>query len=215
MTEPLLQDLFNSIANGQRAQVPQQVRAALDANLDPVTILNGAMIPAMREVGLRYQCGEYYIPELMIAARAMQDGIAVLQPRLVESHAKPVGKVMMGTVSGDLHDIGKNLVAMMLQGAGFQVEDLGVNIPPDKFVRAVQNSSPDILGMSALLTTTMPQLKLTLDALRDAGLREQVKVMIGGAPVTDEYASSIGADGFAPDASRAVGVALSLLARPL
>lgn len=214
MTNPILQDLYNSIANGQRAQVPQQVRAALEANLDPVTVLNDAMIPAMREVGQRYQSGEYYIPELMIAARAMQDGIAVLQPRLVETHAKPVGKVMMGTVSGDLHDIGKNLVAMMLQGAGFQVEDLGVNIPPDKFVRAVQKSSPDILGMSALLTTTMPQLKLTLDALRDAGLRQQVKVMIGGAPVTDEYARSIGADGFAPDASRAVDVALTLLAHP-
>lgn len=211
MTEPILQELFDNIVNGQRALVPKQVQAALDAKIEPSTILNEAMIPAMQEVGKRFQDGDYYIPELMIAARSMKDGIAVLKPRLVETHVQAVGKVMLGTVSGDLHDIGKNLVGMMLQGAGFEVQDLGVNIPAEKFVSAVRAASPDILGLSALLTTTMPQLRATLQALDEAGLRDQVKVMVGGAPVTDEYARSIGADGYAPDASRAVGVAVNLL----
>ena len=214
MAQSILQPLYDSIVNGRRAEVKGQVRAALDAGLAPLTILDDAMIPAMREVGRHFECGEYYIPELMIAARAMQDGIAVLQPRLVETHVRSVGKVVLGTVSGDLHDIGKNLVALMLQGAGFEVLDLGVNLAPEKFVRAVRTAAPDIVGLSALLTTTMPQLQLTIEALQQAGLRGRVKVMVGGAPVTAEYASKIGADGFAPDASRAVGVAISLLARP-
>jgi 5-methyltetrahydrofolate--homocysteine methyltransferase len=212
MAQPILQSLYDSIVQGRRSAVKGQVQAALDAGLAPLTILDDSMIPAMQQVGRRFECGEYYIPELMIAARAMQDGIAVLQPHLVETHVRSVGKVLLGTVLGDLHDIGKNLVALMLQGAGFEVHDLGINLPPDKFVQAVRATAPDIVGLSALLTTTMPQLKLTIDALQAAGLRARVQVMVGGAPVTAEYAHLIGADGFAPDASRAVAVALSLCA---
>jgi 5-methyltetrahydrofolate--homocysteine methyltransferase len=156
--------------------------------------------------------GEFYVPEMLIAARAMQNGLALLKPHLQESDVKPAGKVVIGTVKGDLHDIGKNLVAMMLEGAGFEIYDLGTDVSPQKFIETARSVNADIVAMSALLTTTMTNMKVTIDALAEAGLRRSLKVMVGGAPITDQYAAQIGADGYAVDASRAVSLAKSLLA---
>jgi 5-methyltetrahydrofolate--homocysteine methyltransferase len=183
----------------------------VDSGLPPAKVLNEGMIPAMAEVGRLFEQGEYFVPEMLIAARAMKQGLAILKPHLVRADVKPVGKVAAGTVKGDLHDIGKNLVTLMLEGAGFEIHDLGVDVTPAKFVEAVRSSGVDIIAMSALLTTTMPQMKETVEALKAAGLRDRVKVIIGGAPVTETYAQSIGADGYAPDASQAVTLAKSLL----
>ncbi len=210
--EPTLQALYDSILNGDNGQVPRQVQAALDAGIDPARILNEAMIAAMGEVGRLYEEGEYYVPEMLIAARAMQSGLAVLKPYLAQADVQSPGRVAIGTVRGDLHDIGKNLVAMMLQGAGFEIIDLGADVAPERFVAAVEQQGVHIVALSALLTTTMPNMKVTIDALKAAGVRDQVKVMIGGAPVTEAYAKQIGADGYAPDASRAVTLARSLIA---
>jgi len=170
-----------------------------------------AMVSAMGEVGRLFEEGEYFVPEMLIAARAMKTGMEILKPELVEADFQPAGKVIAGTVKGDLHDIGKNLVCMMLEGAGFQVIDLGSDVSPEAFVNAVQEHHPDFLAMSALLTTTMPNMQNTIEALVAAGVRNDVKVLIGGAPITDSYAEKIGADGYAPDASRAVKLALSLV----
>ncbi len=209
--EPTLQALYDSILNGDNGQVPGQVQAALDAGIDPARILNEGMIAAMGEVGRLYEEGEYFVPEMLIAARAMQTGLAILKPYLAQADVQSPGRVAIGTVKGDLHDIGKNLVAMMLQGAGFEIIDLGANVAPEKFVAAVEEQGVHIVALSALLTTTMPNMKVTIEALKAAGLRDQVKVMIGGAPVTETYARQIGADGYAPDASRAVALARSLI----
>jgi 5-methyltetrahydrofolate--homocysteine methyltransferase len=168
----------------------------------------------MAEVGRLFESGEFYVPEMLVSARAMQTGMAVLKPHLIEANIQPAGKVAIGTVKGDLHDIGKNLVVMMLEGAGFEIQDLGTDVAPEKFVAAVQVGGVDILALSALLSTTMFYMKATIDALNDAGVRRQIKVMIGGAPITDEYSRQIGADGFAPDASRAVTLAKLLLTAP-
>lgn len=203
--------LYEAILNGQQKQAIAGVQAALDAGVDPIVILNEGMIAAMKQVGKLFEDGEYFVPEMLIAARAMQSGLALLKPRLVQSDYKPVGKIVMGTVKGDLHDIGKNLVAMMLEGAAFEIVDLGADVSPEKFVDAVKTHQPNLVGMSALLTTTMPSMKTTIDALTAAGMRDRVKVIIGGAPVTEAYAKQIGADGFAPDASRAASVAKSLV----
>jgi 5-methyltetrahydrofolate--homocysteine methyltransferase len=165
----------------------------------------------MTEVGRRFEEGEYFVPEMLISARAMQSGLAILKPLLVASEVAATGKVVIGTVKGDLHDIGKNLVGMMLEGAGFELVDLGTDIGPEQFVQAVRDHQPDLLGMSALLTTTMPSMKTTVDALVEAGVRDRVKVIVGGAPVTQEYATGIGADGFAVDASRAATLAKALV----
>ncbi len=165
----------------------------------------------MTEVGARFERQEFYVPEMLVAARAMQSGLAILKPQLVEGGIKAVGKVVLGTVKGDLHDIGKTLVGMMLEGAGFEIVDLGTDVPPAKFAEVARSSGANIVGMSALLTTTMQNMRATVEALEDMGIRQQVKVMIGGAPVTDAYAKEIGADGYAPDASRAVALAKSLL----
>jgi len=191
--------------------VAADVQVALDAGADPAELLNKGMIAAMAEVGRLFEIGEYYVPEMLIAARAMQAGLAILKPHLLEADVKSAGKVAIGTVKGDLHDIGKNLVSMMLEGAGFEIKDLGTDVTPEKFVDAVKTGGVDIIALSALLTTTMPNMKATIEALKTAGIREKVKVMIGGAPVTDSYAQQIGADGYAPDASRAVALAKSLL----
>ena len=169
------------------------------------------MIAAMKEVGRLFEEGDYFVPEMLIAARAMQAGMALLKPHLLSSEVKSAGRVAIGTVKGDLHDIGKNLVALMLEGAGFEVIDLGVDVPPEKFVDAITNSGADIVAFSALLTTTMPNMKVTIDAIQAAGLRDKVKVIIGGAPVTQAYADQIGADGYSADASRAVSLAKSLM----
>ncbi len=191
--------------------VQQKVTAALDGNIDPTIILNDGMIAAMAEVGHRFENGDYFVPEMLIAARAMQTGMTILKPKLQQADVKAIGTVVIGTVKGDLHDIGKNLVSMMLEGAGFEIKDLGTDVSPDKFVNAARENKAQIVAMSALLTTTMPNMKTTLEALKEAGIRDQVKVMIGGAPVTENYTNHIGADGYAPDASRAVTVAKSLL----
>jgi 5-methyltetrahydrofolate--homocysteine methyltransferase len=206
-----LQELYDAIMNGDAGSTPGLVQQALDAGMEPATILNQGMISAMAKVGQLFEEGEFFVPEMLIAARAMQAGLAVLKPQLMNSDVQSAGKVVVGTVKGDLHDIGKNLVAMLLEGAGFEVIDLGADVSPEKFVEAVKANQADIVGLSALLTTTMPMMKNTIDALKAAGVREQIKVMIGGAPVTQGYAEQIGADGYAPDASRAVAVAKSLL----
>jgi len=211
MEESLLEDIRSGIITGNAKLVQEKVQAALAAQLPPGQILNEGMIAAMREVGRLYEQGEYFVPEMLIAARAMKQGLALLKPHLISANVKPVGKVVAGTVQGDLHDIGKNLVALMLEGAGFEIFDLGADVSPQKFVDAVRANAPDVVAMSALLTTTMPRMKDTMEALKAVGLREQVKVMIGGAPVTEAYAREIGADGYGSDASQAVSVARSLI----
>jgi 5-methyltetrahydrofolate--homocysteine methyltransferase len=209
--EEVLQNIFNGILEGDRETVRSNVQQAIDAKMAPAVILNDGMVSAMAEVGKRFEEGEYYVPELLIAARAMKTGLALLKPLLQLAKVKAAGKVAAGTVKGDLHDIGKNLVCMMLEGAGFEIMDLGTDVSPEKFVDAVQNGKADIIALSALLTTTMPNMQTTIEALKTAGLRSQAKVIIGGAPVTDSYARQIGADGYAADASRAVALAKSLM----
>ncbi|WKZ35248.1 MAG: corrinoid protein [Anaerolineales bacterium] len=209
--EEVLKKLFDAVLEGDFEGVTSNLQAALDAKLDPTVILNDGMVAAMREVGCRFEAGEYYVPEMLIAARAMQSGMAILKPHLQKTDNKSSGKVVIGTVKGDLHDIGKNLVGLMLEGAGFEVRDLGVDVPIEEFIRVVQEEKPDIVAMSALLTTTMQMMEQTIEAFEAAGLRDKVKFIIGGAPVTETYATQIGADGFSSDASRAVNVAKSLI----
>ncbi len=207
----LLQTIYNTVLEGEKSEIPGEVQAALDAKIDPAVILSEGMIAAMKEVGRRFEEGDYFIPEMLVSARTMQAGLAVLKPALAGSNVQAAGKVAIGTVKGDLHDIGKNLVAMMLEGAGFEVLDLGVDVTPEKFLAAVKEQGAQIVAMSALLTTTMPVMETTIHALEAAGLRGRVKVMIGGAPVNQAYADKIGADGFSIDASRAVALAQSLM----
>lgn len=208
-----MQAIFDGILEGDRDIVTAQVTAALGAGTPPAVILNESMVAAMAEVGRRFEIGEYFVPEMLIAARAMKEGLAILKPRLLEAKVEPIGRVVVGTVKGDLHDIGKNLVGMMLEGAGFEIIDLGTDVAPDQFVEAVKEKHPQIIGLSALLTTTMPSMKTTIEALKAANARSQVKVMIGGAPVTQKYADEIGADAYAPDASSATARARALLGR--
>jgi 5-methyltetrahydrofolate--homocysteine methyltransferase len=209
--EPVISEIFEAILEGQQKKAIEKVNQALAENVDPSVILNEGMVKAMAEVGRLFEEGEYFVPEMLIAARAMQSGLAILKPHLAQADVKSSGKVVAGTVKGDLHDIGKNLVAMMLEGAAFEIVDLGSDVSPDKFVEAVRSSGADIVAMSALLTTTMPNMKTTIEALEAAGLRDKVKVIVGGAPLTPEYAKQIGADGYAADASRAVALAKSLI----
>ncbi len=209
--EPLIKEIYTHIMEGEAEVAKEKVQAALKAGIQAPVILNEGMIAAMGEVGRLFEEGEYFVPEMLIAARAMQMGLAVLRPYLKESDVRSAGKVVIGTVKGDLHDIGKNLVAMMLEGAGFEIIDLGTDVAPERFVVAVREHSAQVLALSALLTTTMPSMKATIEALTAAGIRDQVKVMIGGAPITQDYANQIGADGFSPDASRAVATAKSLV----
>jgi 5-methyltetrahydrofolate--homocysteine methyltransferase len=204
-------EIFDAIVAGAVAEVKEKVPAALEAGLDPTAILNEGMIAAMREVGARFETGEYFVPDMLLAARAMQAGLNTLKPHLPKSDASTAGKVVIGTVLGDIHDIGKNLVGLMLGGAGFTIIDLGTNVAPEQFVKAVRERGPDILALSALLTTTMLAMKTTIEALKEAGLRDKVKVVVGGAPITEAYALKIGADGFAPDASRAVALVNALV----
>lgn len=211
--EEVLQKLFDAVLEGDFDGVKTNVTAALEAGLDPNAILNDGMIAAMREVGVRFEAGEYYVPEMLIAARAMQSGMTLLKPHLQKTEQKSNGRVLMGTVKGDLHDIGKNLVGLMLEGAGYEIIDLGVDVPAEEFVKKAMELKPDIIGMSALLTTTMASMKTTLDALDAAGLRRNIKVIVGGAPVTEAYAQHIEADGFSPDASRAVNLVNELLGK--
>lgn len=205
----ILQQIFQGILDGEQDLVAERVMAALQAGTPPRTILDEGMLAAMEEVGRRFEEGEFYVPEMLISARAMKAGLEKLQPNLKEANVQAVGRVAIGTVRGDLHDIGKNLVRIMLEGAGFKVEDLGVDVPPEAFVAAAEDV--DLIALSALLTTTMGNMKGVLDALDAAGRRPKVKVIVGGAPVTEGFARLIGADGYAPDASQAVTLAKSLV----
>jgi 5-methyltetrahydrofolate--homocysteine methyltransferase len=207
-----IEGIYNAVVEGQHKAVVQKVQEALDVGAAADVILNEGLVKAMAEVGRLFEEGEFFVPEMLIAARAMQAGLGLLKPHLVEANVQSAGKVVLGTVKGDLHDIGKNLVSMMLEGAAFEIVDLGADVPPEKFVDAVQSSGAQIVAMSALLTTTMPNMKTTIEALEAAGLRGKIKVIIGGAPITASYAKQIGADGYAPDASRAVTLAKALLA---
>jgi 5-methyltetrahydrofolate--homocysteine methyltransferase len=208
----LLDAVRKAIIEGQAKEVEVQVQAALDSGLAATSILYDALIPAMAEVGRLYEQGEYFVPEMLISARAMKAGLGLLKPHLVGADVKPVGKVAIATVQGDLHDIGKNLVSLMLEGAGFEIVDLGVNAQPEKFVDAVRDQQVNVVAMSALLTTTMTRMKDTIQALQAANVRDQVKVIIGGAPITQAFADEIGADGYAADASQAVTLTKRLLA---
>jgi 5-methyltetrahydrofolate--homocysteine methyltransferase len=209
----LIDEIFNAVLAGDQDTAEAKVRQAVDVPLKPEDILKQGLVAAMREVGDRFERGEYYVPEMLIAARAMQTGLNVLKPQLVEADIQPAGRVVIGTVKGDLHDIGKNLVGMMLEGAGYEIVDLGTDVAPESFAHAVREQNADFVGLSALLTTTMPEMKNTIEALEDLDVRENVRVIIGGAPITQDYADDIGADGYAPDASRAVAMARSLLER--
>jgi 5-methyltetrahydrofolate--homocysteine methyltransferase len=209
MTERL-EDIYEGILDGDRDAVTEGVQQALDDGVSPEKILKEGLIAAMGEVGRLYEEGEYFVPEMLIAARAMQAGLQLLKPHLVDTDIKPTGKVVIGTVQGDLHDIGKNLVAMMMEGAGFEIVDLGTDVAASEFVKAVTENDANIVALSALLTTTMPQQQSVIDALVEAGMRDQVKVLVGGAPVTADYATKIGADGYAPDAGQAAQLAKKL-----
>jgi 5-methyltetrahydrofolate--homocysteine methyltransferase len=207
----LLDDLRQSIIDGDMHSTQALVPEALAEGISPEQILKDGLISAMGEVGARFENGEFYVPEMLISARAMKSGLALLRPHLVAANVRAVGKVVIGTVQGDLHDIGKNLVGMMLEGAGFEVIDLGADVSAEKYVAAAQEHQPDLIACSALLTTTMPHMQNIIQQLDEAGLRPQVKVMIGGAPVTDAYARQIGADGYAPDAAAAASLAKALV----
>lgn len=205
-----IQTIYDNVIEGQAPEVEAGVKAALGQGLAAEMILKDGLIAAMDEVGRRFEEGDFFVPEMLIAARAMQSGLQLLKPHLVDGGVEAAGRVAIGTVKGDLHDIGKNLVAMMLEGAGFEVLDLGTDVAPEKFVNAAKEGA-QVIGMSALLTTTMANMQNTIVALEQAGLRSQVKVIIGGAPVTEAFAEKIGADAFAPDASSATRKVRQLL----
>jgi 5-methyltetrahydrofolate--homocysteine methyltransferase len=202
--------LYRAILTGDAKTAKEVTAAALAEGMDPLALVQETMMPAMDEVGKKFEANEYFVPELLLAARAMKSSLELIRPLLAAGGVEPAGRVAIGTVKGDLHDIGKNLVAALLEGGGFEVIDLGVNVDPAKFVRAVKEKGAQILALSALLTTTMPAMKTTIEALKQAGLREQVKVMIGGAPVTENYAKEIGADGYSKNAASAVELARGL-----
>jgi 5-methyltetrahydrofolate--homocysteine methyltransferase len=209
--EEILKGLYDDTLVGNAPSVKALVEQGLESDLDPSAMLYDALIPSLEEVGARFERGDYFVPEMLIAARAMQGALDILRPLLAETGAKQVGTFLMGTVKGDVHDIGKNLCNIMLEGAGFTVIDLGVNVAPEVFVEKISEHSPDIVGFSAFLTTTMPMFKANINALDKAGVRDDVIVMVGGAPVTQEYADAVGADGYSADASSAVKKAKALI----
>lgn len=206
-----LNKLHEAVLNGDAKTAVAVTKEALEAGADPMVLVTQYMVPAMDEVGRRFECEEYFVPELLLAARAMKGSLELIRPLLAERGAEPVGRVVIGTVKGDLHDIGKNLVSSMLEGAGFEVTDLGADVPPEKFVAAAKEKNADIVALSALLTVTMPMMRTTIAAIEAAGIRDNVKVMVGGAPVTEQYAKEIGADGYSDNAGGAVQVARSLV----
>jgi methylmalonyl-CoA mutase cobalamin-binding domain/chain len=211
--DELLTELYDKTLTGNGPAVLELTRTGLEQGLGPETLLYEALIPALEEVGARFERGDFFVPEMLIAGKAMAGALEILRPLLAETGAETIGTVVIGTVKGDVHDIGKNLVNIMFEGAGFQVIDLGVQVSPEKFVDAVKVHKPDIVGFSAFLTTTMPMFKANINALTKAGLRDRVIVMVGGAPVTQEYADVVGADGYAADASAAVVKAKELIRR--
>jgi len=210
--DELLRRLYDLTLVGNGPEVLSLTRSGLDAGLGPETLLYEALIPALEEVGARFERGDFFVPEMLIAGKAMAGALEILRPLLAETGAETIGRIVMGTVKGDVHDIGKNLVNIMFEGAGFEVIDLGVQVAPERFAEAVVEHKPDIVGFSAFLTTTMPMFKANINVLQKQGLRDQVIVMVGGAPVTQEYADAVGADGYAADASAAVVRAKELLA---
>ncbi|MDQ3465781.1 MAG: corrinoid protein [Actinomycetota bacterium] len=209
--EELLQELYDRTLVGNAPAVAELTRIGLELGMTPTSLLYDALIPSLEEVGARFERGDFFVPEMLIAGRAMSGALTILRPLLAETGAQMVGTFLMGTVKGDVHDIGKNLVNIMLEGAGFHVIDLGVQVAPEKFVAAIEEHKPDIVGFSAFLTTTMPMFKANINALQKAGLRDSVIVMVGGAPVTQEYADAVGADGYASDASQTVKRAKDLM----
>ena len=202
-----LKKLYEAVVSGDAKATQALTQQALAEGVDPLKLVNEQMVPAMDEVGRRFEANEYFVPELLISARAMKAALELIRPILTARGDKPVGRVAIGTVKGDLHDIGKNLVASLLEGGGFEVIDLGVNVPPEKFIASINEKQATIIAMSALLTTTMPAMKTTIDALKQAGVRSKVKVLIGGAPITQKYADEIGADGYRENAVGAVALA--------
>jgi len=206
-----VENVYEAVVAGDADAAATHVQTALDAGVAPAKILGEGCIAAMGHVGRQFEQGEAFVPEMLIAARAMQTSMNILRPHLAEDEIVSSGKVVVGTVAGDLHDIGKNLVGIMMEGAGFEVVDLGTDVEPEVFIEAVRKHEPDLIGMSALLTTTMPSMTSTIETLTEAGLRDRVKVLVGGAPVTQQFADEIGADGFAPDASSAARKAKELL----
>jgi corrinoid protein of di/trimethylamine methyltransferase len=207
-----LKKLYEAVLNGDNKTSVVITKEAIAENVDPMELITKHMIPAMDEAGRRFECSEYFVPELLLSARAMKSALELLRPLLAASGAQPVGRVVIGTVKGDLHDIGKNLVASMLEGSGFDVHDLGTDVAPEKFIQAVQEHLPHVVCLSALLTVTMPAMKATISALEGAGLRGKVKVLVGGAPVTQQYAQQIGADGYGENANTAVTLARRMIA---
>jgi len=210
---PDLTKLYEVILNGDSKSAIAITKQALEEGADPIEIVNQHMIPAMDEAGRRFECEEYFVPELLLAARAMKGALELIRPLLAARGDEPVGRVVIGTVKGDLHDIGKNLIASMLEGGGFEVIDLGTDVSPEKFVQTVRERHPNLVCLSALLTVTMPSMKTTIDALKSAGLRDQVRVLVGGAPVTEQWAKEIGADGYGSNAAAAVPLARSVLGK--
>ena len=205
-----LHALHQAILTGNADAAKTLTQEALTDGAEPLALVQEVMMPAMDEVGKKFEANEYFVPELLLAARAMKACLELIRPLLAAGGIEPVGKIVIGTVKGDLHDIGKNLVAAMLEGGGYEVTDLGVNVDPAKFVRAIKEKGAGIVALSALLTTTMPAIKTTIDAIRTAGLRDSVKIMVGGAPVTEAYAREVGADGYSPNAAGSVMLARGL-----
>jgi 5-methyltetrahydrofolate--homocysteine methyltransferase len=202
-----LQPLYQSVLTGDAKTARATTDKALANGVDPLKLVQDFMMPAMAEVGRRFECNEYFVPELLLAARAMKAALDPIRPLLAARGAKPAGRVVMGTVKGDMHDIGKNLVIAMLQGGGYEVTDLGVDVPPEKFIQRINEENPDIVAMSALLTTTLPAMKTAIEAFKQAGVRDKVKIIVGGAPLTQKYADEIGADGYSETAAGAVALA--------
>jgi corrinoid protein of di/trimethylamine methyltransferase len=207
-----MSELYDAIVNGNAPAAAEAARQALEAGVTALDLVQSHMVPAMDEVGRRFECEDYFVPELLLAARAMKAALALIRPLLASSGAEPAGRVVIGTVKGDLHDIGKNIVASMLEGGGFEITDLGADVAPEKFVNAVRANRANLVCLSALLTVTMPAMKTTIEALSAAGLRGQAKIMVGGAPVTQRYADEIGADGYGENAAVAVALARKLCA---
>ncbi|MBP7949434.1 MAG: corrinoid protein [Verrucomicrobiales bacterium] len=210
--QPDLELLFEAVLHGKAADARSLTERTLAAGGDPLEVVNRAMMPAMDEVGRRFECSEFFVPELLLSARAMKAALELVRPLLAQRGEKSLGRIVVGTVHGDLHDIGKNLVAAMLEGAGFEVIDLGVSVPPEKFVAALQERDARLVALSALLTTTMPGMRTTIEAIRQAGLGDRVKVFVGGAPVTQKFADEIGADGYSESAPGAVTLARKAVA---
>jgi len=209
--EEKIQAVYEAVLNGAMANTSGLVQEAIDTGLEADVILKEGLIAAMSEIGQQFEIGEAYVPEMLISAKSMKFGLELLRPHLVAADVQPVGKVIIGTVQGDLHDIGKNLVAMMMEGVGFEVIDLGADVKPEKIIEAIEEHKPDIVAMSALLTTTMGNMKTVINMMEDAGVHKGISVMIGGAPVTQDYADEIGADGFSIDASQAASLAKKLI----